>query len=156
MKSFKTFDNAQNLSSYIILVVISDHVTLMPKYGHKAPESACIPNFFVISIQKRPKTIILIYSLKSCLLPPASTSLFMMGLFGVTHGCGGAKRLPRSKICHKYPTLMKLGTVISYLKKIQKIHKSRYTPLEFCWHQHFFTENQQFLLYQEIQVQISF
>ena len=26
--------------------------TLMAKYGHGAPESACIPNVFVISIQK--------------------------------------------------------------------------------------------------------
>ena len=32
---------------------------------------------------------------------------------------------------------MKLGTVIPYLKKIQKM--SRDTPLEFCWHQHFFS-----------------
>ena len=27
---------------------------------------------------------------------------------------------------------------------------------EFCWHQHFFTGNQQILLYQEIQIQIAF
>ena len=35
---------------------------------------------------------------------------------------GGAKR-PLPKICHAYPTMMKLGTVIPYLKKIQKIDK---------------------------------
>ena len=29
-----------------------DHVTLMLIYGHKTPESACIPYFFVIRIQK--------------------------------------------------------------------------------------------------------
>ena len=40
----------------------------------------------------------------------------------------GSKRLPLSKICRAYPTLMKLGTVIPYLKKIQKIHKSHDTP----------------------------
>ena len=34
--------------------------------------------------------------------------------------------------------MMKLGVVIPYLKKIQKIYKSRDTPLELCWHQHFF------------------
>ena len=39
-----------------------------------------------------------------------------------------------TKICHTYPTMIKLGTVITYLKKIQKICKSRGTPLEFCWH----------------------
>ena len=41
---------------------------------------------------------------------------------GHFRGCsrigGGAKR---PKICHTYPAVMKLGTVISYLKKIQKI-----------------------------------
>ena len=36
------------------------------------------------------------------------------------------------KICHTYPTMMKLGTVIPYLKKIQKIYQSRDTPPEFC------------------------
>ena len=51
---------------------------------------------------------------------------------------------------------MKLSTVISYLKKIQKIYELRDTPLEFCWHQHFFTGNQQILLYQEIQIKIAF
>ena len=52
--------------------------------------------------------------------------------------------------------MMKLSTVISYLKKIQKIYESHDTPLEFCWHQHFFTGNQQTLLYQEIQILIPF
>ena len=66
------------------------------------------------------------------------------------------KALPLPKICHTYPTMMKLGTVIPYLKKIQKIYESRDTPLEFYWHQHFFTGNQQILLYQEIQIKIAF
>ena len=51
---------------------------------------------------------------------------------------------------------MKLGRVIPYLKKIQKIYQSRDTVPGFCWHQHFFTGNQQILLYQEIQIQIAF
>ena len=62
-------------------------------------------------------------------------TLFRMGLFGVAHGVGGegggAKRPPLSKNCHTYPTLMNLGTVLPYLKKIQKIHQSRDTPLDF-------------------------
>ena len=45
-------------------------------------------------------------------------------------GRGGLFAL-KSKICHTYATLMKLGTVIPY-QKIQKIHKSRDTPLDFC------------------------
>ena len=35
---------------------------------------------------------------------------------------GGGRKTPLPKICHTYPTKMKLGTVIPYLKKIQK-HK---------------------------------
>ena len=47
-------------------------------------------------------------------------------------GVGGAKRSPLPKICQRYPTVMKLGTVIPYLKKIKKIYESRDTPPEFC------------------------
>ena len=65
---------------------------------------------------------------------------------------GWTKKASLPKICHTYPTMMKLSTVIPYLKKIQKIYESRDTPPEFCWHQHFFTGNQQILLYQEIQI----
>ena len=37
-------------------------------------------------------------------------------------GEGGNKKAPLPKICHAYPTMMKLGTIIPYLKKIQKIY----------------------------------
>ena len=37
-----------------------------------------------------------------------------------------------SEICHTHPTLMKLGTVIAYLREIQKLHESLDTPLDFC------------------------
>ena len=53
-----------------------------------------------------------------------------MGIFGAAHGWGGQKG-PLSKICDTYPTIMKLGTVIPYLEKIQKIYESRDTPSEF-------------------------
>ena len=80
-------------------------------------------------------------------------TLFRMGFFGAAHGWGvGGQKGPLPKICHAYPTMMKLGTVIPCLKKIQKIYESHDTPCEFCWHQHFFTGNQQILLYQEIQI----
>ena len=73
------------------------------------------------------------------------------GLFRAAHGWGGGQKgLPLPKICHTYPTTMKRGTVIPYAKKIEKIYESRDTPLEFCWHRHFFTGNQQILVYQEI------
>ena len=33
------------------------------------------------------------------------------------------------KICHTYPTMMKVGTFIPYLNKIQKKYRSCYKPL---------------------------
>ena len=45
---------------------------------------------------------------------------------------GGQKASHLPKICHKYPAMMKLGTVTPYLKKIQKINKSHDTLLKFC------------------------
>ena len=81
---------------------------------------------------------------------------------GLFWGCsrmeegGEAWRTLLTKICYTYPTMMKIGTVIPYLKKIQKLFELRDAPLEFCWHQHFFTENQKIVLYHEIQIQIAF
>ena len=59
-------------------------------------------------------------------------TLFMMGFFGATHGWGGgAFCRPLPKIRHTNPTMMKLGTVIPYLRKIKKMYKSRDASLEF-------------------------
>ena len=60
-------------------------------------------------------------------------TLFRMGIFGAAHGWGwgvGGQKMP--KICHTYPAMMKLGTVIPYLKKIQKLYDSRDTLRDFC------------------------
>ena len=79
-----------------------------------------------------------------------------MGIFGVAHGWEVAKRPLLPKIYHTYATMMKLGTVIPYLKKIQKIYQVHDTPPQFHRQQHFFTRNKQILLYQELQIQIAF
>ena len=42
-----------------------------------------------------------------------------MGFFGAPHEWGGLF-CPLPKICHTYPAMMKLGSVIPYLRKIQK------------------------------------
>ena len=76
-----------------------------------------------------------------------------MSIFGDAHGWG-TKKVPFPKICRRYPTMMKIGTIIPYLNKIQEIYESRDTSPEFCKHQHFFTGNQQILIYQEIKIQI--
>ena len=58
-----------------------------------------------------------------------------MAHFGAAHGWmggGGGKKAPLSKMSRTYLAMMKLRTVIPYLKKIQKICQSGETPLEFC------------------------
>ena len=74
-----------------------------------------------------------------------------MGSVGAAHAWGGGRNTPPpvALISHTYHKMMKLGTVIPCLKKIQKIYESRDTPPDF-------TGNQQILLYQEIQTQIVF
>ena len=52
-----------------------------------------------------------------------------MGIFGAAHGGGGVSKR-RSSL--KSFTDMKLGTVIPYLKNIEKIYESCDTPAEFC------------------------
>ena len=58
-------------------------------------------------------------------------ALFRMGFFGGGRR-GEAKRFPLPKICLTYPAMMKLGAVIPYLKKIQKIYESRDTFHKSC------------------------
>ena len=66
-----------------------------------------------------------------------------MGFFVSAHG-GRAKWLSSQKSVTHILHWWNL-TVISYLNKVHKIRKSRDKPHEFCWHQHFFTKNHQFL-----------
>ena len=47
-----------------------------------------------------------------------------MGFFGAAHGWG-AFLAPLPKICH---TMMKLGTVTFYLRKIRNMYKSLHIP----------------------------
>ena len=56
------------------------------------------------------------------------------------------------KICRTYPAMIKLGIVIPYLKKIQKNMNHVTLPLSSADISIFFTETQQSLLYQEIQI----
>ena len=72
-------------------------------------------------------------------------TLFRMGFFGAAYGWW-ANRSPSLKYV-TYPSMMKLSTIIPYLRKIQQIYESRDTPLEFSWYQHLVTGNLQILLY---------
>ena len=89
-------------------------------------------------------------------------TLFRMGFFGTAHGWGeqggeggGEKAVPSVKSVTHILHWWNLA-VIPYLKKSQKIYESRDTSLVLCWHQQFFTGNQQILLYQKIQIKIAF
>ena len=39
------------------------------------------------------------------------------------------QKAPLHRFSHTYPTMMKLGTVVPYIKKIQKIYELRDTPM---------------------------
>ena len=69
------------------------------------------------------KVIYLLYFADLVIINPIT--LFRIDLFEAAHGWraregGVTKRPPFPKICHTYPTKMKLGTVIPYLKKTEK------------------------------------
>ena len=85
------------------------------------------------------------------LVNPIQDGLFR-GCSRIGGGGTGAKRPPLSKICHTYPTVMKLGTLILYLNKIQKYINNVTHPLSSADISIFFIGNQQILLNQEIQI----
>ena len=87
---------------------------------------------------------------------PYTLNLLRIGFFGAAHrwGCGrGQKDLhPPFIKSVTDPTIMELGTVILYLKKIQKNINHATQPLSSVDISIFLSEIQQLLLYQEIQI----
>ena len=63
---------------------------------------------------------------RNCVSWPYSGWVFS----GLLTDMGGGGRQKAPKICDIYPTMMKLGSVIPYLKNIQQLYESRDTPLE--------------------------
>ena len=63
---------------------------------------------------------------RRCSVNKVFLTQFRMGIFGAAHGWGEEKGL-LPKICHIYLTMMKLRTVIPYLKKTQK-------NIQMTWH----------------------
>ena len=89
-------------------------------------------------------------------------TLFRTGLLGAVHGWGGGSKKPLPRT----PTSLKSVTHILQWWNLAQLYLTssrskniwitwHTTPLEFCWHQHFFIGNQQILQYQEIQAQIT-
>ena len=72
-------------------------------------------------------------------LNPIQDGLFWgCSRMGEDGGGGWQKGPPLPKICYTFPTMMKLGTLIPYLEKIENIYKSRDTPFlleisKFCY-----------------------
>ena len=83
--------------------------------------------------------------------PVSTLTLIQDGHFRGCSRIEGPKRSPLPKICHRYPTMMKLGTVIPYLTKIQKIYESRDTPLSSVDISVFHRKSANFVI-QEIQI----
>ena len=76
-----------------------------------------------MKLPKRPK--------KGLALPSRCLNILRIGVFGAAHGWWRGES-PLPKVTHTYPTIIKLGTVITYLKKIQKTYNSRDIPFDFC------------------------
>ena len=72
--------------------------------------------------------------------------LFWMDFSGLLTDKRRGEKISLPKICYIYFTMIKLGTVIPYLKKIQKVYESYETLLEFYWHQHFSPEISNFCI----------
>ena len=51
---------------------------------------------------------------------------------------------------------MKLNTLMTYLKKVQKLYKSHDETLEFCWHQHFLSEIRNFCFIKKYRKKLHF
>ena len=84
-------------------------------------------------------------------------TVFRMGYF---QGCSQIGRRGRetnlTKICYTYPTMMKLGTVKPYIKKIQKIFKSCDIHLKFHWCRIFLLEISQFCYIKKYKYRLHF
>ena len=69
-----------------------------------------------------------------------------MGLFGATSGFWGKKAPQLPKICHTYPTMMKLYTVVLTQERSKKYIDHVTHHLSSADINHFFTGNQLFFL----------
>ena len=87
---------------------------------------------------------------------PVPESFFNPIQDGLFRGCsrmGGGKKAPTSlkSVTHMLQW-WNLAQLYLTQRRSKKYMNHVTHPLEFCWHQHFFTANQQILLYQEVQI----
>ena len=110
----------------------------------------------IIKVWKYPRMKVLSDVLfSSSLITPYLTFFILLTYSGWAFSkllTDGGKRSSFPKICHTYPTMMKLSTVTSYLQKIQKINESRYTSPWILITSAFFYRKSVNFAYQEIQI----
>ena len=96
----------------------------LSKYSPKLLSGTSLHTFVEKGISEDEEKLFQLLSKKAAVL-----TLFRTGLFRAAHEW--RERPPLPKICQTYLTIIKLGTRIPYLKKIQKMYKSHDTHLEF-------------------------
>ena len=80
-----------------------------------------IARFDIINLIIKKTTIKLMKIPKMSSQPITVYIIFRMDFFGAAHRWGWGKKAAIPKICHTNPRIMKLDTVMPYLKKTQKI-----------------------------------
>ena len=106
---------------------ISKYLKINQRISQKAPCQGLI-NVYQLHMTIHYQSFDDVWEVRGVFLNPIQDGLFR----GCSRMGRGGTRVTIPKIYHTYPAMMKLGTVIPYLKKIQKIYKSRDTPPEFC------------------------
>ena len=113
MKFFDAFRLSQNLYYKVTVCCysVSSYVFLNLLFQYSEPSPLCRLEVTMILVE-------------------ISINPIQDGCFGGCSWMGGAKRLPLPKICHTYPTMMKLGTVIPYVTHLSAFFE-RWSWFEF-------------------------
>ena len=83
-------------------------------------------------------------------------TLFRMGIFMAAHGWGDQKGPPSLKSVTHILQWWNLAQLYLTYRRSKRIYESRDTPPKFYWYQHFFTRNQQILLYKKYKYRLHF
>ena len=132
MRSFWTQECPWDRNGLCQVPSLTDKVRVRESISQMKNGNALVPSPL---LQKQPLEVF---------FNPIQNELFR----GCSRMAGGQKG-PPSLRCHTYPTMMKISSYTLPEEDPKNIWITWHT-LEFCWHQHFFTRNQQILLYQEI------
>ena len=130
------FWNSKGLSNENITAPTTSDYSLNPQcyLGNKtrvAFKGSCLKQDKITYTHGRIVSIYIAYEISKNVNPIQDGLFRGCSQMGVGGG-GWQKGPPFYKICHTYPTMMKLGRVITQPKEIQKIYESGDKTLEFC------------------------